>query len=223
MEPVALDMEGICKTYWQGDAEIHALQNVNLHIAPGEFLAITGQSGSGKSTLMNILGCLDTPTDGSYRIGGREIGEMSPRELAAFRSRTIGFIFQNFCLVPDLDAQENVELPLLYQGMPRRERRERAREALERVGLASRLHHRPNQMSGGQQQRVAVARAISARPGVILADEPTGNLDRLSGEAVMKILVELNNEGKTVILITHDDKIAKTSRRQVRICDGIVS
>ena len=223
MEPVALDMEGICKTYWQGDAEIHALQNVNLHIAPGEFLAITGQSGSGKSTLMNILGCLDTPTDGSYRIGGREIGEMSPRELAAFRSRTIGFIFQNFCLVPDLDAQENVELPLLYQGLPRRERRERAREALERVGLASRLHHRPNQMSGGQQQRVAVARAISARPGVIFADEPTGNLDRLSGEAVMKILVELNNEGKTVILITHDDKIAKTSRRQVRICDGIVS
>ncbi|HIY27529.1 MAG TPA: ABC transporter ATP-binding protein [Firmicutes bacterium] len=223
MEPVALDMEGICKTYWQGDAEIHALQNVNLHIAPGEFLAITGQSGSGKSTLMNILGCLDTPTDGSYRIGGREIGEMSPRELAAFRSRTIGFIFQNFCLVPDLDAQENVELPLLYQGLPRRERRERAREALERVGLGERLHHRPNQMSGGQQQRVAVARAISARPGVILADEPTGNLDRLSGEAVMKILVELNNEGKTVILITHDDKIAKTSRRQVRICDGIVS
>lgn len=223
MEPVALDMEGICKTYWQGDAEIRALQNVNLHIAPGEFLAITGQSGSGKSTLMNILGCLDTPTDGSYRIGGREIGEMSPWELAAFRSRTIGFIFQNFCLVPDLDAQENVELPLLYQGLPRRERRERAREALERVGLASRLHHRPNQMSGGQQQRVAVARAISARPGVILADEPTGNLDRLSGEAVMKILVELNNEGKTVILITHDDKIAKTSRRQVRICDGIVS
>lgn len=223
MEPVALDMEGICKTYWQGDAEIHALQNVNLHIAPGEFLAITGQSGSGKSTLMNILGCLDTPTDGSYRIGGREIGGMSPWELAAFRSRTIGFIFQNFCLVPDLDAQENVELPLLYQGLPRRERRERAREALERVGLAFRLHHRPNQMSGGQQQRVAVARAISARPGVILADEPTGNLDRLSGEAVMKILVELNNEGKTVILITHDDKIAKTSRRQVRICDGIVS
>lgn len=223
MEPVALDMEGICKTYWQGDAEIHALQNVNLHIAPGEFLAITGQSGSGKSTLMNILGCLDTPTDGSYRIGGREIGEMSPRELAAFRSRTIGFIFQNFCLVPDLDAQENVELPLLYQGLPRRERRERAREALERVGLGERLHHRPNQMSGGQQQRVAVARAISARPGVILADEPTGNLDRLSGKAVMKILVELNNEGKTVILITHDDKIAKTSRRQVRICDGIVS
>ena len=223
MEPVALDMEGICKTYWQGDAEIHALQNVNLNIAPGEFLAITGQSGSGKSTLMNILGCLDTPTDGSYRIGGREIGEMSPRELAAFRSRTIGFIFQNFCLVPDLDAQENVELPLLYQGLPRRERRERAREALERVGLGERLHHRPNQMSGGQQQRVAVARAISARPGVILADEPTGNLDRLSGEAVMKILVELNNEGKTVILITHDDKIAKTSRRQVRICDGIVS
>ena len=223
MEPVALDMKGICKTYWQGDAEIRALQNVNLHIAPGEFLAITGQSGSGKSTLMNILGCLDTPTEGSYRIGGREIGEMSPWELAVFRSRTIGFIFQNFCLVPDLDAQENVELPLLYQGLPRRERRERAREALERVGLGERLHHRPNQMSGGQQQRAAVAQALSARPGVILADAPTGNLDRLFGEAGMKILVELNNEGKTVILITHDDKIAKTSRRQVRICDGIVS
>lgn len=219
-----IDVRQMSKIYNEGrENEVRALDDISLTVKWGEFLCILGQSGSGKSTLMNILGCLDTPTDGSYRIGGREIGEMSPRELAAFRSRTIGFIFQNFCLVPDLDAQENVELPLLYQGLPRRERRERAREALERVGLGERLHHRPNQMSGGQQQRVAVARAISARPGVILADEPTGNLDRLSGEAVMKILVELNNEGKTVILITHDDKIAKTSRRQVRICDGIVS
>ena len=172
---------------------------------------------------MNILGCLDVPTSGIYRIGGRETGNMNSHELASFRNRTIGFVFQNFCLIPSLDATENVELPLRYQGLPRKERHRMAEEALCRVGLSQRLHHRPSQMSGGQQQRVAVARAIAAGPSVILADEPTGNLDRASGEGVMAILKELNEEGKTVVLITHDDKIAKTAREQVRIRDGIVN
>lgn len=223
MEPVRLELEDVCKTYYQGETPVHALCHVSLSIEPGTFLSITGQSGSGKSTLMNILGCLDVPTSGIYRIGGRETGNMDAKELAVFRSRTIGFVFQSFCLIPSLDAIENVELPLRYQGLPRKERHRMAEEALCRVGLSQRLHHRPGQMSGGQQQRVAVARAIAAGPSVILADEPTGNLDRASGEGVMDILTELNEEGKTVVLITHDDKIAKTARKQVRIRDGIVN
>ncbi len=223
MEPVRLELENVCKTYYQGETPVHALSHVSLSIEPGTFLSITGQSGSGKSTLMNILGCLDVPTSGIYRIGGRETGNMNSHELASFRNRTIGFVFQNFCLIPSLDATENVELPLRYQGLPRKERHRMAEEALCRVGLSQRLHHRPSQMSGGQQQRVAVARAIAAGPSVILADEPTGNLDRASGEGVMAILKELNEEGKTVVLITHDDKIAKTAREQVRIRNGIVN
>lgn len=218
-----LEMEHICKEYTQGDTIIHALRDVDLTIESGEFLSITGQSGSGKSTLMNILGCLDVPTSGIYRIGGKEVNFMPPAALAAFRSRTIGFIFQNFCLIPDLDALENVELPLRYQGIPKRERHRMAEEALERVGLSHRLHHRPSQMSGGQQQRTAIARAIAARPSVILADEPTGNLDRASGEGIMSILQELHQEGKSVVLITHDDKIAKTAERHLDIRDGIVN
>ncbi|HIS49818.1 MAG TPA: ABC transporter ATP-binding protein [Candidatus Gallacutalibacter pullistercoris] len=216
-------MEHICKEYTQGDTIIHALRDVDLTIESGEFLSITGQSGSGKSTLMNILGCLDVPTSGIYRIGGKEVNFMPPAALAAFRSRTIGFIFQNFCLIPDLDALENVELPLRYQGIPKRERHRMAEEALERVGLSHRLHHRPSQMSGGQQQRTAIARAIAARPSVILADEPTGNLDRASGEGIMSILQELHQEGKSVVLITHDNKIAKTAERHLDIRDGIVN
>lgn len=223
MEPVRLELEDVCKTYYQGGTPIHALCHISLTINPGEFLSITGQSGSGKSTLMNILGCLDVPTSGVYRIGGQETGSMDAADLAAFRSRTIGFVFQSFCLIPSLDALENVELPLRYQGIPRKRRRFMAEEALVRVGLAQRLHHRPSQMSGGQQQRVAVARAIAAGPSVILADEPTGNLDSTSGEGVMEILQELNKEGKTVVLITHDDKIAKTARERVCIRDGIVN
>lgn len=223
MNPVPLELRDICKTYRQGDAVIHALRDVNLTIEPGDFVSITGQSGSGKSTLMNILGCLDIPTSGSYLIGGQDTSNMPPHRLSSLRSHTIGFIFQNFCLIPDLSALENVELPLLYQGIPRKERREMAQIALERVGLSERLHHRPNQMSGGQQQRVAVARAIASEPGVILADEPTGNLDRSAGEGVMSILQQLNQEGKTVVLITHDDKIAKTARTHVYIRDGIVN
>lgn len=218
-----LEMEHICKEYTQGDTIIHALRDVDLTIESGEFLSITGQSGSGKSTLMNILGCLDVPTSGIYRIGGKEVNFMPPAALAAFRSRTIGFIFQNFCLIPDLDALENVELPLRYQGIPKRERHRMAEEALERVGLSHRLHHRPSQMSGGQQQRTAIARAIAARPSVILADEPTGNLDRASGEGIMSILQELHQEGKSVVLITHDNKIAKTAERHLDIRDGIVN
>lgn len=223
MEPVRLELQDICKNYQQGDTIIHALQHVNLIIEPGEYLSITGQSGSGKSTLMNILGCLDVPTSGSYRIGGQDMGKMTPGELADFRSRTIGFIFQSFCLMPDLNALENVELPLLYQKVPKNERKQRAMEALCRVGLENRMRHRPSQMSGGQQQRTAIARAIASQPSVILADEPTGNLDSGSGKAVMEILGELNREGKTVVIITHDDKIAKTTRTNVRICNGIVS
>lgn len=223
MEPVRLEMENICKEYRQGDAVIHALQNVNLVIEPGEFLSITGQSGSGKSTLMNILGCLDVPTSGVYRIGSQDVSAMSAAELTRFRGKTLGFIFQSFCLIPELDAVENVELPLRYQGIPRKQRQQMACTALEKVGLSSRLHHRPSQMSGGQQQRVAVARAIAASPPVILADEPTGNLDRASGEGVMEILQSLNREGKTVVLITHDDKIAKTASRRLDIRDGIVN
>lgn len=218
-----LEMEHICKEYTQGDTIIHALRDVDLTIESGEFLSITGQSGSGKSTLMNILGCLDVPTSGIYRIGGKEVNSMPPAALAAFRSRTIGFIFQNFCLIPDLDALENVELPLRYQGIPKRERHRMAEEALGRVGLSHRLHHRPSQMSGGQQQRTAIARAIAARPSVILADEPTGNLDRASGEGIMSILQELHQEGKSVVLITHDNKIAKTAERHLDIRDGIVN
>ena len=223
MEPVRLELEDICKNYQQGDTTIHALQHVNLVIEPGEYLSITGQSGSGKSTLMNILGCLDVPSSGYYRIGGQDMGKMTPGELADFRSRTIGFIFQSFCLMPDLNALENVELPLLYQKVPKKERKQRAMEALRRVWLENRMRHRPSQMSGGQQQRTAIARAIASQPSVILADEPTGNLDSESGKAVMEILGELNREGKTVVIITHDDKIAKTTRTNVRICNGIVS
>lgn len=223
MEPVRLELEDICKNYQQGDTIIHALQHVNLVIEPGEYLSITGQSGSGKSTLMNILGCLDVPSSGYYHIGGQDMGKMTPGELADFRSRTIGFIFQSFCLMPDLNALENVELPLLYQKVPKKERKQRAMEALRRVGLENRMRHRPSQMSGGQQQRTAIARAIASQPSVILADEPTGNLDSESGKAVMEILGELNREGKTVVIITHDDKIAKTTRTNVRICNGIVS
>jgi putative ABC transport system ATP-binding protein len=223
MESVRLELSNITKTYRQGDLNVTALKDVTLCVEPGEFLSITGQSGSGKSTLMNILGCLDTPTSGSYRIGGVDTASMSGRELSSLRNCTIGFVFQSFCLIPDLNALENVELPLLYRGMRKKERRKMAEEALDRVGLSERMHHRPSQMSGGQQQRVAVARAIAAHPPLILADEPTGNLDSQSGQSVMDILRDLNREGKTVILITHDDKIAKTASRELHIRDGIVN
>ena len=196
------------------------MNDVSISVEEGEFIAIVGQSGSGKSTLMNILGCLDTPTSGDYYLNGENVAGMNEKQLTEIRNSQIGFVFQGFNLISGLDALENVELPLLYRGVPRAERRRLAQEALNEVGLADRERHKPFQMSGGQQQRVAIARAIAAKPPLILADEPTGNLDSKSGEAIMHILNSLNAEGRTIILITHDDKIARTADRMVQIQDG---
>lgn len=215
-----IEVSHVYKIYNPGDGEVRALDGVSLRVDTGDFLAIIGHSGSGKSTLMNILGCLDTPTAGQYRLEGQDVAALPERRLSDIRNRTIGFVFQGFHLIPGLDALENVELPLIYQGMSREKRRRLAKESLERVGLGSRLHHRPAQMSGGQQQRVAIARAIAARPPLILADEPTGNLDSASGQDIMAILRELHREGHTVILITHDNQIAAAAQRLIRIQDG---
>ncbi len=213
-------LEHISKIYHPGENEIRALSDVSLTIHKGEFVAIVGQSGSGKSTLMNLLGCLDTPTDGAYILEGSDVSTLSDQQLSAIRNRQIGFIFQGFNLIPSLTALENVELPLIYRGVGREERRRAARESLERVGLSNRMRHRPAEMSGGQQQRVAIARAIAAHPPILLADEPTGNLDSTSGADVMDILRSLNRDGHTVILITHDSGIAATIDRVVHIQDG---
>lgn len=215
-----IQLEELYKIYRQGSTEVRALNGVSMEVDQGDFVAIIGQSGSGKSTLMNILGCLDTPTAGRYRLEGREVSTLTDDRQSVIRSRFIGFIFQGFHLIPGLDALENVELPLIYRGMSREKRRRMAAESLERVGLGNRLHHRPGEMSGGQQQRVAIARAVAARPPVILADEPTGNLDRQSGREVMDILRGLNRDGHTVVLITHDGEIARSAGRQVQIQDG---
>ena len=208
------------KIYNPGPNEVRALDGVSLTVDEGEFVASVGHSGSGKSTLMNMLGCLDTPTTGEYFLEGKNVAQLSDDELSDIRNRHIGFIFQGFNLIPSLNALENVELPLIYRGMPKDERQKIAAESLTRVGLEHRIRHRPAEMSGGQQQRVAIARAIAARPPIILADEPTGNLDTASGSDVMQILRELNGEGRTVILITHDNEIAATAKRIVRIQDG---
>ena len=213
-------LEHISKIYHPGENEIRALSDVSLTIHKGEFVAIVGQSGAGKSTLMNLLGCLDTPTDGAYILEGSDVSTLSDQQLSAIRNRQIGFIFQGFNLIPSLTALENVELPLIYRGVGREERRRAARESLERVGLSNRMRHRPAEMSGGQQQRVAIARAIAAHPPILLADEPTGNLDSTSGADVMDILRSLNRDGHTVILITHDSGIAATIDRVVHIQDG---
>lgn len=213
-------LEHINKIYHPGENEIQALSDVSLTVHKGEFVAIVGQSGSGKSTLMNLLGCLDTPTDGAYILEGSDVSTLSDQQLSAIRNRQIGFIFQGFNLIPSLTALENVELPLIYRGVGREERRRAARESLERVGLSNRMRHRPAEMSGGQQQRVAIARAIAAHPPILLADEPTGNLDSTSGADVMDILRSLNRDGHTVILITHDSGIAATIDRVVHIQDG---
>ncbi|MBS5481465.1 MAG: ABC transporter ATP-binding protein [Clostridiales bacterium] len=213
-------LEHISKIYHPGENEIRALSDVSLTIHKGEFVAIVGQSGSGKSTLMNLLGCLDTPSEGAYILEGSDVSTLSDHQLSAIRNRQIGFIFQGFNLIPSLTALENVELPLIYRGIGREERRRTARESLERVGLGNRIRHRPAEMSGGQQQRVAIARAIAAHPPILLADEPTGNLDSASGADVMEILRSLNRDGHTVILITHDSGIAATIDRVVHIQDG---
>ncbi len=215
-----IEVRDVYKIYNPGENQVNALDGVSLTIDEGEFVAIIGQSGSGKSTLMNMLGLLDTPTHGEYYINGKLVDDLTDDQMSAIRNEEIGFIFQGFNLISSLTALENVELPLVYRGMSKQERREISKDALERVGLGSRMNHLPAEMSGGQQQRVAVARAIAARPPVILADEPTGNLDTKSTKEVMAILHELKDEGRTVIVITHDNEIAEEAERVIRIRDG---
>ena len=213
-------LENIRKTYKMGDIQVHALDGISMGISRGEALAIVGPSGSGKSTLMNIIGCLDTPTSGTYILNDRAVSRLSGNELAEVRNTQIGFVFQSYNLLPRQTALENVELPLIYRGLPGRVRREYALAALEKVGLTDRMRHRPTELSGGQQQRVAIARALVGDSPVILADEPTGNLDSTSGRDVMNVLLKLHSQGKTLILITHDSHVAKLAERQVRIIDG---
>ncbi len=215
-----IEIRDMYKIYNPGENEVRALDGINLTVEHGEFLAIVGQSGSGKSTLMNMLGLLDVPTSGKYLLNGQDVDGLTDDELSEIRNKEIGFIFQGFNLITSLTAVENVELPLVYRGMKKEERNQLAIDALNRVGLSHRLDHLPKQMSGGQQQRVAIARAVAARPPIILADEPTGNLDSHSGVEVMKILHELHEEGRTIILITHDNDIANEAQRVIRIQDG---
>lgn len=215
-----IEIQDVFKIYPSAEDEVKALRGINITVGKGEFVAVVGSSGSGKSTMMNILGCLDVPTTGSYFLDGQDVSHFSDDELSTIRNEKIGFIFQGFHLIPGLSALENVELPLLYRGVPRHERKAAAIDALTRMGLASRLHHRPNQMSGGQQQRVAIARAIVGKPPIILADEPTGNLDQKTGAEVMSLLKELHQEGKTIVLITHDQKVAACAQRIIEISDG---
>ena len=215
-------LEEVTKVYWMGDVELRALAGVTLELQPGEFTAIMGASGSGKSTMMNLLGCLDRPTSGRYLLEGREISRLDNDQLAALRNRTIGFVFQSFNLLSRTSALENVELPLLYSNVQTVERHARARESLERVGLGDRLDHHPNQMSGGQQQRVAVARALVNRPRILLADEPTGNLDSRTSQDVMALFQELGRTGITVIIVTHEPDIAAHAARVITMRDGLV-
>ncbi len=217
---ILVEMKDICKIYNPGENEVRALDHVNLTIHRGEFVAIIGQSGSGKSTLMNMIGCLDVPTSGSYILSGHDVAKMSDDQLSDIRNSEIGFIFQGFNLIANLTARENVELPLIYRGVPQKERHALSEQALSRVGLANRMTHRPSEMSGGQQQRVAIARAIAQAPPVILADEPTGNLDSASSKEILGILKALYKDGRTVILITHDNGIAAQAKRIIRIMDG---
>lgn len=217
-----LALRGVTKTYGEGDLEVHALRGIDLDVPEGDFLAITGPSGSGKSTLMHILGCLDVPTTGSYELAGVDVSQMSESELARVRNREIGFVFQQFNLLQSQTALRNVELPLVYAGMPRAERQDRAAEALRRVGLGDRLDHKPTQLSGGQQQRVSVARALVTDPAMILADEPTGNLDSVATEDVLALFRELHDQGRTVVVITHEPDVAAQAAHAVRIRDGQV-
>lgn len=216
-------MRNICKTYHMGDEDMQVLNNVNLDIEEGEYLSVLGPSGSGKSTLMNIIGCLDVASRGEYILHGNSIEDMDESQLAQVRCHEIGFIFQNHQLLPRLTAQKNVELPLIYSGVGPRERRNRAREILKRVGLETRMDHYPNQLSGGQAQRVAIARALVGNPSILLADEPTGALDQKTGKQVMTLFQELNDEGRTIVMITHDTKIARNARRIVHIIDGVLT
>lgn len=218
-----IKIEELCRYFRVGGSTVRALDGVSLNIDDGEYVTICGASGSGKSTLMNILGCLDVPTSGRYLLDGENVTSLADDKLSHIRGSKIGFVFQSFNLIPYLTAQENVELPLMYRGIPRRQRREAAREALEQVGLLNRADHRPCEMSGGQQQRTAIARAIAARPSMILADEPCGNLDSRSGRVVCEILEPLHMCGKTIVMITHDENTAKHAERLIRIADGKIA
>ncbi|MCD8054822.1 MAG: ABC transporter ATP-binding protein [Lachnospiraceae bacterium] len=218
-----IDLNDISKMYLVGDEEVRALDHASMHIYPGEFVSIIGPSGSGKSTLMNIIGCLDTADAGTYLLDKIPIEDYTENELARIRNRKIGFVFQSFNLIPKLTAEENVELPLIYQGMKRSERTGRVQEALARVGLEKRAKHLPTELSGGQQQRVAIARAIATRPSLILADEPTGNLDSKTSQEIMAIFHELHEQGNTIVLITHDDNVARQASRRIHILDGKVT
>lgn len=218
-----IELKNVSKIYKMGDDVVYALNRANLHIEKGEFVSMIGPSGSGKSTMMNIIGCLDVADEGEYILDGISIRDYSENDLAKIRNRKIGFIFQNFNLLPKLSAEENVELPLIYQGVSAPERKERAMEALTQVELLSRKNHKPTELSGGQQQRVAIARALVTKPTLFLADEPTGNLDSATGREIMKLFHKLHEEGNTIVLITHDQEIAKEAERKIFIRDGIVS
>ena len=223
MSDTILSMRGIIKRYRMGNDDQTVLRGIDLDVRKGEFVAVLGPSGSGKSTLMNIIGCLDTPTEGQYILHGRDVSRLDEGELALVRSREIGFVFQSFQLLQRQDALQNVELPLIYSGVKPQERQARAKMMLERVGLGDKLHHFPNQLSGGQQQRVAIARALANQPTILLADEPTGALDQQTGRQVMNLFHDLNEEGNTIIMITHDIGIARHARRIVRLLDGELS
>ena len=218
-----IDIKDLCKVYLVGDERVRALDHASLHIYPHEFVSIIGPSGSGKSTLMNIIGCLDVADAGTYYLDGLPIEEYSENQLAQIRNRKIGFVFQSFNLIPKLSAEENVELPLIYQKVPRSERQKRVKAALERVGLSHRAKHLPTELSGGQQQRVAIARALVTNPGLILADEPTGNLDSKTSREIMDIFHELHEQGNTIVLITHDNDVAKQASRAIHILDGRIT
>jgi putative ABC transport system ATP-binding protein len=220
--PVVLDVRDVTKVYGEGETAVHALRGVSLTVARGDYVAVMGASGSGKSTLMNILGCLDIPSSGTYLLDGVDVSRLSDRQLALVRNRRIGFVFQSFNLIPRTSALANVELPLAYAGLRASQRRARAKAALGMVGLSDRAGHEPNQLSGGQQQRVAVARALVTAPALVLADEPTGNLDTQSSADVLAVLDRLNRSGRTIMLITHEDDVAKHARRLIRLVDGRV-
>jgi putative ABC transport system ATP-binding protein len=222
IQKMLIEVTKLKKTYQLGDIEVPAVRGIDMVIEKNEYLAIMGPSGSGKSTLMNIIGCLDVPTEGSYILDSKDVSKLSDDELAEIRNRKIGFVFQTFNLLPRADALHNVELPLIYSGLPRVKRKEMAKDALDKVGLGDRMHHKPNELSGGQRQRVAIARALVNNPAIILADEPTGNLDSNTGEEIMEVFEQLHAAGNTIILITHEEYIANHSNRVVRLLDGLI-